>query len=45
MAGEKATLHIAPFFGYGPRGDPPTIPPMSPLIFEIELLAINGQKA
>ena len=43
--GEKATLNIAPFFGYGPQGDPPVIPPMSPLVFTIELLAINDQKA
>jgi FKBP-type peptidyl-prolyl cis-trans isomerase len=43
--GEKATLKIAPFFGYGPQGSPPDIPPMSHLVFVVELLAINGQKA
>jgi len=43
--GEKATLNIAPFFAYGPQGAPPDIPPMSPLTFVIELLAINDKKA
>jgi len=43
--GEKCKLDVPPFYGYGPRGDPPDIPPMSPLVFEIELLQINDQKA
>jgi len=42
--GEKAKLDIAPFFGYGPQGSPPDIPPMSPLVFIVELLAINDNK-
>jgi len=43
--GEKAVLNIAPFMGYGPQGAPPTIPPMSPLVFTIELLAIERKVA
>jgi FK506-binding protein 1 len=43
--GEKAVLNIAPFMGYGPQGAPPTIPPMSPLVFTIELLAIESKVA
>jgi len=35
--GEKAKLDIAPFFAYGPQGSPPDIPPMSPLVFIVEL--------
>mmetsp|Transcript_62051 Transcript_62051/g.146309 ORF Transcript_62051/g.146309 Transcript_62051/m.146309 type:complete len:346 (+) Transcript_62051:95-1132(+) len=43
--GEKATLRIAPEFGYGARGFPPVIPPNSELVFEVELLRINGVAA
>ncbi|KAJ1482966.1 putative FKBP-type peptidyl-prolyl isomerase [Baffinella frigidus] len=43
--GEKATLTIQPFFAYGPQGSPPDIPPMSTLIFVVELLGINDVKA
>ncbi|KAJ7660845.1 FK506 binding protein [Mycena polygramma] len=43
LLGQKARLEIPPDLGYGTRGFPPVIPPNSKLIFEVELLKINGQ--
>ncbi len=39
--GGKIELVLPPDLGYGPKGIPPTIPPNSPLIFEVELLRIR----
>jgi len=41
--GEKATLKISSDFGYGARGAGNVIPPNADLIFEVELLRINGK--
>eukprot|EP00930_Biecheleria_cincta_P078169 TRINITY_DN6557_c0_g3_i1.p2 TRINITY_DN6557_c0_g3~~TRINITY_DN6557_c0_g3_i1.p2 ORF type:complete len:147 (+),score=18.85 TRINITY_DN6557_c0_g3_i1:108-548(+) len=43
--GEKARLRISSDFAYGPRGRYPVIPPNADLVFEVELLAINGRTA
>jgi FKBP-type peptidyl-prolyl cis-trans isomerase len=38
--GEKAALIIPSKIGYGANGNPPTIPPNSPLYFEIEVVGV-----
>lgn len=43
--GEKAKLLMAADYGYGSRGAGDDIPPDADLVFEVELLAINGQEA
>ncbi|THC97047.1 hypothetical protein EYZ11_003490 [Aspergillus tanneri] len=41
--GEKALLTFGPHYGYGEKGAPPFIPGNSTLVFNVELLAINGR--
>mmetsp|Transcript_8552 Transcript_8552/g.11291 ORF Transcript_8552/g.11291 Transcript_8552/m.11291 type:complete len:117 (+) Transcript_8552:192-542(+) len=41
--GEKAVLEITPDYGYGQRGAGGVIPPNADLVFEVNLLEINGQ--
>eukprot|EP00277_Geminigera_cryophila_P040185 CAMPEP_0173093808 /NCGR_PEP_ID=MMETSP1102-20130122/30395_1 /TAXON_ID=49646 /ORGANISM="Geminigera sp., Strain Caron Lab Isolate" /LENGTH=162 /DNA_ID=CAMNT_0013982263 /DNA_START=6 /DNA_END=494 /DNA_ORIENTATION=- len=43
--GEAATIKCSSDYAYGDAGMPPVIPAKSELIFEVELLAINGLKA
>jgi FK506-binding protein 1 len=43
--GERATLNITADFGYGSRGAGAAIPPNADLVFDVELVSINGKKA
>jgi len=43
--GEKATLTISSDYGYGASGYPGAIPPGADLIFDVQLIAINGKRA
>ena len=42
--GERATLRITSDFGYGSAVPRPPIPPDADLVFDVELLAIDGRK-
>lgn len=41
--GEKRKLKIPAKMGYGDQGSPPTIPGGATLIFDTELVAVNGK--
>ena len=40
-AGGRRQIHIPPALAYGAAGLPPTVPPNSPLIFDVELLEVQ----
>lgn len=40
--GDKFKFVIPPYLAYGANSPSPSIPPLSTLVFEIELLGING---
>ena len=44
QVGEKAMLVCPPAIAYGEAGKPPTIPPGSALLFEVELVGIEGPR-
>jgi FKBP-type peptidyl-prolyl cis-trans isomerase FkpA len=44
QVGEKAVLVCPPEIAYGEAGKPPTIPPASALIFDVELVAIEAPR-
>jgi peptidylprolyl isomerase len=41
--GDKATVFIPSYLGYGERGYPPVIPPNTDLVFEIEIVSLKDQ--
>ena len=43
--GSKAVLLIPSDLAYGDMGSPPTIPAAAPLVFEVELIKVNGASA
>lgn len=41
--GEKCLLKIEPRLAYGEKGLPPTIPPNTTVIYEVELVAVEPE--
>ncbi|KAH9246098.1 hypothetical protein BASA81_016375 [Batrachochytrium salamandrivorans] len=45
LIGEKASLLIAPEYGYGSQGSPPKIPGNATLLFDVELISVDVSTA
>ena len=44
-AGMKRTLNMVPELGYGVKGAPPSVPPNTPLKFQVEMVNITDPVA
>lgn len=43
--GERAMLYVLGDYAYGPAGSPPVIPPNATLVFDVEVISVDGASA